>query len=340
MPRRHNLMPNAEHLRILRKGVETWNEWRRMNQNISQPNLSGADLCFSKLSGANLSHTLLQESQLSHADLGFADLSHAWLKKANLYCANLSNTNLARAQFYDAELNCADFTGANLQNTNLQRSSLIRANFKNANLSGCYVYGISAWEVYLEGAKQSDLVISKSGEYITVDDIEVAQFIHLLTDNQKIRQIIDTITSKVVLILGNFTDERKAVLDALRKELHNYDYCPVLFDFSKPINRDLTETVSTLAHLARFIIADITEPRSIPHELATIIPELSIPVQPLLLKGSSGEYGMFQDLKKYPWVLKMYQYHDSKVLIESIGEKVIAPAEALVKELRNRNSGK
>jgi hypothetical protein len=31
--------------------------------------------------------------------------------------------------------------------------------------------------------------------------------------------VIDTITSKAVLILGRFTDERKAVLDALREEL-------------------------------------------------------------------------------------------------------------------------
>jgi hypothetical protein len=34
--------------------------------------------------------------------------------------------------------------------------------------------------------------------------------------NQKVRDVIDTITSKAVLILGRFTDERKAVLDAPR----------------------------------------------------------------------------------------------------------------------------
>lgn len=54
---------------------------------------------------------------------------------------------------------------------------------------------------------------------ITVDNLEVAQFIYLLLNNEKIRQVIDTITSKVVLILGRFTDERKSVIDAIREEL-------------------------------------------------------------------------------------------------------------------------
>ena len=36
--------------------------------------------------------------------------------------------------------------------------------------------------------------------------------------------MIDTITSKVVLILGRFTAERKAVLDALREELSKRHY--------------------------------------------------------------------------------------------------------------------
>jgi hypothetical protein len=54
------------------------------------------------------------------------------------------------------------------------------------------------------------LVVSRWDEpAVTVDNIEVAQFISLLLHNEKIRDVIDTITSKVVLILGRFTDERK-----------------------------------------------------------------------------------------------------------------------------------
>jgi hypothetical protein len=64
------------------------------------------------------------------------------------------------------------------------------------------------------------------------------------------------------------------VLDALRAELRNRGYLSILFDFDKPSSRNLTETVSTLAHLARFLIADITDAKSIPQELQRIVPSL------------------------------------------------------------------
>jgi hypothetical protein len=54
---------------------------------------------------------------------------------------------------------------------------------------------------------------------VTVDDLEVAQFVYLMLHNEKIRSVIDTITSKVVLILGRFTLDRKTVLERLRTEL-------------------------------------------------------------------------------------------------------------------------
>lgn len=310
---------------------------------LSGTNLSNTDLSKAKLRGANLTGANFEGANLWHADLSGTNLSNIDLSKANLISADLSEANLVNADLSRADLSMANLRRANLGGANLSMAnlsmadlmyaSLIETNCEKANFTNCKIYGISTWNLELQGAIQSDLIITQDNEpIITVDNLEVAQFIYLLLHNEKIREVIDTISRKVVLILGRF-GEQKAVLDAIRNELRNHDYLPVLFDFEKPTNRDLTETVRTLAHLSRFIIADITEPRSIPQELQAIVPHLAVPVQPLLLEGSTSEYGMFRDLSKYQWVLPIHQYKDLNYLLDSLGEKVIAPAESKAQEL-------
>ena len=152
---------------------------------------------------------------------------------------------------------------------------MLDADLNHADLTGAFVFGTSAWNLKLEKTKQRDLVITEFNQPpITVDNIEVAQFIHLLRHNEKIDQFIDTITSKAVLILGRFTAERKAVLDAIRDELRNNHYLPIVFDFEKPKNLDKDETITLLARMAKFIIADISDAKSVLHELRAIVPDL------------------------------------------------------------------
>src|SRR6516165_10050803 len=130
-------------------------------------------------------------------------------------------------------------------------------------------------------------------------------------------------TSKVVLILGRFTEERKFILDELRDQLRKRDYTAILFDFEKPANRNITETLSILAHLSYFIIADITDARSVPQELMLIVPSLpSVPVLPLLHFGSY-EFGAFQDFKIYPWVLETFHYNSIDDIISNLSKKII-----------------
>jgi hypothetical protein len=291
-------MANPEHLAILNQGVEAWNRWREEHPEI-QPDLAEADLSKSKLYKTNLSGASLQQAYLLDAFL------------------------------MDACLNKAK---ANLRGVTLLCARLDEKNFEKENLEGCVVYGISAWRVKLTGAKQSNLIITHYDEpVITLDSLEVAQFVYLLLNNERIRHVIDTITSKVVLILGRFTPERKAILDAIREELRRRDYLPVLFDFEKPASRDLTETISTLAHMARFVIADLTDAKSIPQELQRIVPDLpSVPIQPLLHTAAT-EYGMFEHFKRYPWVLEVFHYDSVEDILNALHAKVIGPAEAKAK---------
>lgn len=158
----------------------------------------------------------------------------------------------------------------------------------------------------------------------------------MLLNNAEIRDVIDTIAKKAVLILGRFTPERKAILDALREALRARGYVPILFDFDRPSSRNVTETVKTLAHLSRFIIADLTDPGSIPYELAQIVPGLVVPVQPILLEGNRA-FAMFPDLPRtYHWVLPTYSYTDQAHLLASLQKYIVAPAEQKAQELEKR----
>jgi hypothetical protein len=188
----------------------------------------------------------------------------------------------------------------------------------------------------MDGAIQKDLKIiytKKINEewvenQIVVDDLRVAQFIYLLLHNENIRHVVDTITSKTVLILGRFYDERKEILDALRDALREKgELVPIIFDFEQPKNRDLTETVRLLADMAKFIIADITDAKSIPQELDEIIPFLpSVPVIPILLK-KGDEYSMFEHWKKFPWVRPIFLYQDKDHLITNIEKEILKTVE-------------
>lgn len=301
--------------------------------------LTGAVLSGADLRGANLFDAILEKADLTKADLREADLFFARLTESNLREANLSSANILGAELDHTDLRGADLEGANLHGANLEGADLRGASLRNAilvetnlggaNLTDCSVYGISAWNVRLEAAIQSNLVVTPRNEFpIQVDNLEMAQFIYLLLNNEKVRSVIDTITSKVVLILGRFTLDRKAVLDAIREELRKRDYLPVLFDFAKPASKDLTGTISTLANMARFVIADLTDPSSVPHELATVVPGTVVPVQAIILEGQR-EYAMFVDLKtRYHWILEPHKYKSAELLISELGERVIAPAEA------------
>ncbi len=245
--------------------------------------LTGVDIRKARLESAGLSWANLtaasgQQAILSWANLDQAKCIGADLREASLYHAICTNTDfsgadLRGADFSRAELRGANFNGAKLASANLTNANLVETNLEGSDLTGCRVYGVSAWNLNLKDAIQKDIIITPEAQpTIQVDRLEVAQFIYLLLNNAEVRYVIETVTSKVVLILGRFTAARKPVLDGLRDALRQRNYLPVVFDFEKPSSRDFTETVSTLAHMARFVIADITDARSVPQELMAIAP--------------------------------------------------------------------
>lgn len=343
-------MAITEHVEIFKKGPHAWNAWRDENPNLT-PDLS--DIDFEKdvhtyremydmpefigynLSYMNLNRVIARNSYFSHcffagSQLHFSDICFSFFQNCSFEKASLAVSKIGSARFYECDFTSADlsycsaeetdFSGSRFISTKLSNMSLVKTDFTNTVIDKARVYGVSAWDLILDGSTQSNILIEEEGASITVPTIELAQFISLLLNNSKIRDVIDTITSKVVLILGRFTEERKAVLDAIKEELQERDYLPVLFDFEGPSSRDITETIITLASLAKFVIADISSPKSIPQELTQIIPHFpSLPVQPVI-EQTQREYGMFEHFKHYPWVLEKISYceNDIKSLVEKI----------------------
>jgi hypothetical protein len=348
-------MANDEHFAMLQKGVAAWNAWRDENPDIRRPdlseadlrrknlspaNLSGADLSAANLIGANLSEAKLIGADLFGADLGEAKLIGANLNEADLSAANLIGANLSEAKLIGADLNGANLNGASLGGADLRAAILTDTDFSGADLTGCRIHGVSAWGVKLEGAKQQSLVITREDEpAITVDNIEVAQFVYLLLHNEKIRDVIDTIGKKGVLLLGRFTEGRMVVLERLRERLRDLGFVPMVFNFDKPQTKDFTETVRLLASLSKFVIVDITNPRSSPLELQAIVPDYMVPFAPILQHGEEP-FSMFVDLQnKYDWVLQpVVGYSSVDRLIEVLEDKVVRPAEAKFNELLARRT--
>jgi uncharacterized protein YjbI with pentapeptide repeats len=318
---------------------------------LEDANLGGAYLRRSNLGGANLSDANLVRADLSEANFGGAFLRGANLSGANLVGASLSGANLGAANLSGANLSGANLGGASLSGANLTKADLTKAdlsgaafidtNLVDAILTGCRIYGISAWNVKLsEDTKQRDLVITAPREpEVTVDNIEVAQFVYLLLHNGKIRDVIDTIGRKGVLLLGRFTEGRIAVLERLRQELRKRGYLPIVFNFDKPETKDFTETVRLLAGLSKFVIADVTNPKSAPLELQATVPEIMVPFQPIIEKGQEP-FAMLTDLwiKHRDWVFDPIHYSSVDALVASFDKEIIAPAEARFDELVMRKA--
>jgi uncharacterized protein YjbI with pentapeptide repeats len=299
-----------------------------------EASLVDCDFKGAKLEGADLTGALLDGAIMTGVSLRGTKLTGGYLRGSNLQSATLEGVSA-----YGANLQGADLTGATVADSDLSLVTLVNARLGDATIVNTRVFGISAWDIQGTLKRQDDIVITpKDQARVTVNDLEVANFVYLLLNNEKIRSAIETIGRKGVLILGRFT-ERRHVLDAIKKEISRLGLLPIVFDFERPTDRDFTETVMTLAGMSRFIVADITAPKSVPLELQATVPNYMVPFVPLLQEGELP-FSMFADLwKKYrDWVLEPLTYESVDQLIRVFKKAVVDPANERLELLRIRKA--
>ncbi|MEJ6486730.1 pentapeptide repeat-containing protein [Nostoc punctiforme UO1] len=131
-------MANEEHLSILTKGVEVWNEWRIKDPNV-EIDITGVDLRGKDFSDANFNGANLSNANLSEANLLAANVSEAELIKAKLNKAILIQADLRKSNFMGADLIGAYVNKANLREANLTISSALNTDFCEAILTGACI---------------------------------------------------------------------------------------------------------------------------------------------------------------------------------------------------------
>jgi uncharacterized protein YjbI with pentapeptide repeats len=270
---------------------------------FDEADLRGADLSqayinFGSFNGAKMQHVDLDEIDMECASIQGADLSYSSFSYARAGELHAQDADLSYARLMHSDFNHAEFIG-----TDLTCAMLIGNDFSFATFEGARVFGSSAWGLNMEGANQSRLLVSeKTSAPIWVDDLEIAQFVHLLLDHKKLRNAINAVTLRGVLLLG------------------------LIFDFERPEGRNYTETVKILAGLSRFVIVDLSGP-SVPQELYATVPHLKIPFVPII-ETSRKSYAMVGDILEYPWVIKpVFAYDDLEHLERDFETAIVEPAE-------------
>ena len=252
-------MPNPDHVAKLSSDAKVWNEWRNANPFI-RPDLSDLDLNSIRTGPVNLVFGSALDHRFDGYDFSAAildginfarhNVARLRVRGASMKRCALTGHHLTDFDLTNCDLTDADLSGCQLEGTRLAGAKLIRTDFafsvfvrtqlQGADLTGAEVYGTAVWDVYLDGAQQTDLrVTAPDGSVFTVDNLKLAQFIYLLIANRDIREVIDSMTSRTVLILGRFSKEREAFLGYTRNAVRKRGLLPLVFDSPPPTSRNL-----------------------------------------------------------------------------------------------------
>jgi len=169
-------MAIEQHVEIIKKGPDAWNQWREENPTVAI-DLSGADL-----RGTVLSRINLKEADLSCAKLQFSNLAEASMEGANLEQARLQEVNFQGAQLENANLKKCNLMESNLLGANLENADVQSAQFNEdvmfgkTNLKGTNLLDASGLSVMQIQASLVDKN-TKLPEYLS-DDMEDEEFLN------------------------------------------------------------------------------------------------------------------------------------------------------------------
>jgi hypothetical protein len=331
-------MSDELHIDILKKGADAWNRWRQAHSEQTPTFSNRHGYRISAPGGANLEGAKFDGVDMTEWDLSGANLTNASLTGAKLLRTNLSGAVLVGASLNGVNMSSTNFFGANLRGAQLVNTQMLRTDFRNADLRDCTVQYASVWDIRTDYAKQDPIYIANTQNSddpidwtpFPIDDLEFAQLIYtILRDHKKMAGLMKALAKRVVLLLGHICPEdKKEVLEAMADKLRHLPdpRIPMTFDFLQPKSLNYKETVLSLASLSEFVVADVSEPRSTPMELATILSNLAIPVV-CVIQGEGMPFSMISDFQSEIGFVGVVHFKEVGDLIEDFEALVIGPAQ-------------
>ena len=229
--------PNKKHLNILKRGVTSWNTWRKKNPGIipvlagielshfdlDRIDLDQADLRGIKLSNINsrfsfyrladMRYAYINKVNFLNSDFSQADISHAEVRSSIFKNTILFNSNLYKSKLTKVDLNSANLRAANLSTAKITISDLSGANcvgtsFENSDICDSNVFGTSFIEAKVNGVKLEDVYLSPpdtNNHSLPINDLLSAQSIYLQRYNRaKFKNILHKFQLEEEIIdLGN-----------------------------------------------------------------------------------------------------------------------------------------
>ena len=266
-------------------------------------------------------------------------MRHVNGREANFSRAKLAGANLSDADLSSACFDGADLSGAQLDEAILNRTSFLGTNLRTASVSGTFIRRVETDRK----TDQRDLSVDvhvvwerprgQMVEFDNADDLRLAQFHDIVDERGAVAFLLSASAKRVVLILGRFLPRRKRVLNRLAEALRARGKIPVVFDFPGPAERELSDTVRFIATMSQFIVVDLTKASSVPLELQATIPDLMVPVLPIVQSGEAI-FAMFSDLqRRYAWIQPTVSYTSADQLARHVDDAIIDRAKAAADQI-------
>ena len=169
----------------------------------------------------------------------------------------------------------------------------------------------------------------------TIEDVRA---LALRLDGAEVSRMLSYVAERSVLILGRFTSARKPTLELIRREISTKprQYVPILFDFDRPHELTMLESVLRFAAVSRFVIADLSDPKWVLAEFGKIVGAFnSLPIVPII-HASQREDEVVAYVEGFRSAHKVVRYRDEAHLCSILDSEILKAGETLHDALKPR----